>query len=106
MFKFKRSFSLFFLVLTFLWTVHANAEDNSCRLMAPEQDDVWVIVYDADDDGNRKQIIWKGKIEAGKQITVNATDGNIRYDYTLDPGSPYGGDLSRGCHDQKIILVE
>ena len=69
------------------------AEDNTCWLMAPAQDDVWVIVYDADVDGNRGNIIWQGKISAGEKIKVSSTDGFIRYNYTKDPNQPYSNQI-------------
>ena len=82
------------------------AEDNSCQLTAPVQDDVWVIVYDADVEGNRGDIIWEGKITAGGKIKVSSTDGHIRYDYRLDPDQPYEGDVSVGCFGQRSISIE
>ena len=51
------------LVLILVWTPYLCAEDNTCWLTAPLQDDVWVIVYDADADGNRGDVIWEGKIQ-------------------------------------------
>ncbi|MDX2453671.1 hypothetical protein [Desulfosarcina sp.] len=74
--------------------------------MAGDQDDVWVIIYDADVDGNRGPIIWKGKIEAGKSVPITSTNGYIRFDYKMDPNQPYDGDLSRVCYNQITILVD
>lgn len=93
------------LVLSLVWTSYPCAEDNTCWITAPLQDDVWVIVYDADNDGNRGDIIWEGKIPAGGKIKVSSTDGHIRYNYKLDPDQPYQGDISAGCYQQKRIAV-
>jgi hypothetical protein len=70
------------------------------------QDDVWVIVYDADSDGNRGQIIWKGKISAGEKIKVTSTDGHIRFDYKRADDQPYEGDVSVGCFGQRSLSVD
>ena len=44
------------------------AADNSCWHMAGPMADVWVIVYDADIEGDRGQILYQGKIEADEKI--------------------------------------
>jgi len=102
----KISFVLIGLVLNLVWTPFLCAEDNTCWLTAPLQDDVWVIVYDADDDGNRGDVIWEGKIPAGGKINVRSSDGHIRYDYKIDPQQPYEGDLSVGCYQQRSIALD
>ena len=94
------------LFLIFLSVGTAAAQDNSCVIMAPAQNDAWVIVYDADRDGNRNQVLWEGKIEAGKGVTIESTVGQIRYGYKLDPNQPYAGDITRDCWNQISILVE
>ena len=58
------TFLAFMLIIAFSHGVYA--EDTFCRLAAPSQDDRMVIVYDADADGNRGIIIWRGKIAAGQ----------------------------------------
>ena len=102
----KTSLILFGLVLNLVWTPLLCAEDNTCWLTAPQQDDVWVIVYDADDDGNRGAVIWEGKIPAGGKVKIKSTDGHIRYDYKPAPDQPYQGDNSAGCFQQKSFTVE
>lgn len=97
-------FLLFMLSLAFVPYLYA--EDNSCWLTAPPQDDVWVIVYDADVDGNRGDIIWKGKITAGQKIEVTSTDGHIRYNYKRDEDQPYQGDIAVGCYQKRSLLVD
>jgi hypothetical protein len=82
------------------------AEDNSCWLTAPPQDDVWVIVYDADGDGNRGKIIWQGKIDAGQEIEITSTDGHIRYDFKRDKDQPFEGDIDAVCYQKREILVD
>lgn len=91
-------------MLSLAFAPYLNAEDNSCRIMAGPQDDVWVIIYDSDVDGNRNQIIYKGKIEAGKEISITSTDGHIRYHRASDPSQPY--DKSRACYGNNIITAD
>ncbi len=103
--KIQRTIFLVVLLSSFLFSAHIQAADNSCRIMAGRQNDVWVQVFDADADGNRNQVLWEGRIEAGKKITIHSTDGHIRYNYKLDPNQPYQGDLSRGCFNKNTIEV-
>lgn len=102
----KSTLLLLFLILSLAITPNLYAEDNTCRLVAPAQDDVWVIVHDADADGNRGKIIWKGKIAAGQEIEVASTDGHIRYDFTHDKDQPYEGDIAAGCYQKNSILID
>ena len=83
-----------------------SVHQNTCWFSAPQQNDVWVIVYDADVDGNRGGVIWQGKIAAGQKIKIKSTDGHIRYDYKLDPDQPYEGEVSVGCFGQHRISVD
>jgi len=83
-----------------------SAEDNTCRLAAPPQDDVWVIVYDSDADGNRGEIIWQGIIPAGKEVAVTSSSGYIRYNYKRDKYQAYDGDIAVGCYQKRAILVD
>ena len=82
------------------------AGDNTCRLTAPAQDDVWVVVYDADADGTRGDIIWEGKIAASQETKVYSQSGYIRYSFKRDKDQPYEGDLSVGCNQNKSIMVD
>ena len=101
----RKFFVLPIALVIMVMTAAVFASDNSCLITAEQQNDVWVVVYDADDDGNRNQKIWEGKIDAGKNIKINSTGGQIRYDYKLDPNQPYEGDVSRWCNNQNTILV-
>ena len=102
-----KSIRLFLLIMLGLALApYLYAEDNTCRLMAPAQDDVWVIVHDADADGNRGKIIWRGKIAAGQEMAVASTDGHIRYDYTRDKDQPYEGDIAVGCYQNNNVLID
>ena len=101
--SFKRILAAIILAISFLPAGGVDAQDNTCFIMAPQENDVWVIIYDADGDGNRGQVLWKGKIEAGKQVSVTSTGGYIRYDYATHPNQPYEGDVDEGCFDHRTI---
>ena len=97
---------LLFFILGLIDAPMLFAGDNTCRLMAPPQDDVWVIVYDADVDGNRGEIIRQGKIDAGQEIEITSTDGHIRYDFKRDKDQPFQGDTDAVCYQKIEILVD
>ena len=78
MFEIRRTLYVAALLVSLLIAAHSHADDNSCMIMAPAQNDRWVKIYDADGDGDRGKIIWKGKIEAGQKVTVTSTNGHIR----------------------------
>jgi hypothetical protein len=106
MFKIQRTVFLIIFLASMLLAASTQAADNTCRIVGSAQDDVWVIIYDADADGNRGPIIWKGKIEAGKEIPITSTDGHIRYNRASDPNQPYDGDESRACYGNNIIQAD
>lgn len=106
MWKIARNFLVMVLLLNSLWCAPLYAGDNTCIIMAPEQNDVWVIIFDADDDGNRGKILFKGKIAAGQQINITSSVGKIHYDFTLKPDDAYEGDVSRDCFQKNTILIE
>jgi hypothetical protein len=82
------------------------AGDNISWLSAPPRDDVWVIVYDADADGTRGEIIWEGKIAAGQETKIFSPSGFIRYSFWQDKDQPYEGDLPFGCYQNRTIRVD
>ena len=81
------------------------AEEFTCWISAPEQHDIWVIVYGANADGDRGDPIFEGKIAAGKKIKIKCDSGYIRYDYAREEGQPYAGDVSRRCKDEEKIQL-
>jgi hypothetical protein len=102
----KIFFFLICLVLNLTWIPISSADDNTCWLSAGSQEDVWVIVYDSDDEGDFGDIIWQGKIPAGEKIKISSTDGHIRYQYKMKAHEGYEGDISADCYEQLTILVD
>mgnify|MGYP001817151670 CR=1 FL=1 len=102
----KVIFFLLCLVLNLVWIPTPGAADNTCWLSAGSQEDIWVIVYDSDVEGDRGDIIWQGKISAGEKIKVNTTDGHIRYQYKMNPNEGYEGDIEADCYQQLTILID
>lgn len=94
------------VVMLFIGVSSVFADDNSCYLSAPPENDVWVIVHDADAEGDTNSVIWQGKIMAGQKVRIQSTSGNIRYDYRVNPDDAYGGDVAVGCYGEQSFLVE
>ena len=97
---------IFTIVVVFFLTLSSQvtAEDSTCWFKAPAQNDIWVIVYEANRDGDRGKIIWEGKIAAGEKKQIKCTSGQIRYNYAREEGQPYEGDLWRSCDDEDIQM--
>ena len=102
----KPLFALLFLLSNIAIAPGLFAGDNICWLTAPPQDDVWVIVYDADAEGTRGEIIWEGKIAAGQETKIFSPSGFIRYSFWQDKDQPYEGDLPFGCYQNRTIRVD
>jgi hypothetical protein len=97
----------FFVTFSYLSTVPtiANAGENSCILKAAV--DVVVEVWDVDDQGNKGQRTWKGKIKQGEKKDIESRHGQIRYAYStnMTENEPLSGDVGRPCFNGNIISV-
>jgi hypothetical protein len=85
----------------------ASADQGSCYLKAIRTD-VYVVVYDLDQEGNMGYQIWKGKIDEGQEVLINAPNGQFRYYANADPtdvNEPLSGGISRLCSDKRRIGV-
>jgi len=98
---------IFSIVVVFFLTLSSQviAEEFTCWFSAPAQNDIWVIVYQADKDGDRGDVIWEGKIAAGERKQIKCDSGQIRYDYARKKGQPYEGDLARMCDEDVDIQL-
>ena len=76
------------LVLGWMLPSAATAEEGTCYLKADT--DVYLKVYDFDDDGNRGSILWQGRLNEGKTIMLKAPHGSFSYEYNdqLDEDQP------------------
>ena len=84
----------------------ANAGENDCVLQASV--DVIVQVWDADDQGNKGNTIWKGLIKQGEKKTIKSRYGQIRYSsstYVNEDDPPLSGDYDRPCNNGLTIGV-
>jgi hypothetical protein len=97
--------SVFFLV-GFFTGLPAAAEENSCYLKSNTQD-VFVIVYDMDREGNQGQQIWQGRINQGESVKITAPNGRFRYEFNAQPeeDQPLSGGKDRWCNNLNTILV-
>ena len=105
---FRIVFIMLFTVMSagFLSIPKADAEEGTCVLEASNKD-VFVIVFDADDEGNKGAQIWQGRINQGKSAKITAPHARIRYSYNDQPDEdqPLSGDVDRSCSGGEKILV-
>jgi hypothetical protein len=90
----------------FFPVLRADAEEGTCVLEASNQD-VFVLVWDQDGEGNKGRQIWQGRINQGESAKIKAPHAIIRYSYNDQPDEdqPLSGDVSRSCSGGEIILV-
>jgi hypothetical protein len=101
------SFAFLSLTLTCLFAGQdAAAAEGTCVLKAHTQD-VFVIVFDIDDEGNQGRQIWQGRINQGESVKITAPHGRFRYDYNDQPDKdqPLSGGQDRWCNNMNTILV-
>ena len=84
----------------------AEAEEGSCYLKANMQD-VFVVVFDLDREGNKGGRIWQGRIDQGESVKITAPHGRFIYDYNDQPeeDQPLSGGSDRWCNNLETILV-
>ena len=95
------------LILSCLFIItSAVAEEGSCYLQAKTQD-VYVIVFDMDREGNQGRQIWQGRINRGESVKITTPHGRFRYDYNDQPeeNQPLSGGSLRWCNNLETILV-
>ena len=94
------------LLMGFMSPTAATAEEGTCILKA-YPDDVYLEVYDWDEDGNRGGILWQGRLNAGKTITIKAPHGLLSYDYNAQPDvdQPLNSADQIMCNNNEIFDV-
>jgi hypothetical protein len=90
----------------FLTISQADAAEGTCVLESADKD-VFVIVFYADDEGNKGAQIWQGRITQGESAKITAPHARIRYSYNDQPDEdqPLSGDVDRSCSEGETILV-
>ena len=86
-------------------TAGAAEDDTSCYLEASV--DVFVAVWNVDDEGNKGYLLWKGVVKPGKPKLIRTFDGKMRISTTTDykDNAPLEGDDDRWCNDGQTIGV-
>jgi len=105
---FRIGFIILFTVVSagFISILKADAKEGTCIFEASNQD-VFVIVWDQDDEGNKGRQIWQGRINQGESAKITAPHGQIRYSYNDQPDEdqPLSGDVNRSCEGGETISV-
>ena len=108
--KKSKSLVIFVFLMMFLCfslaPLIANAGENDCILQASA--DVIVQVWDADDEGNKGDTIFKGLIKQGEQKPIKSRYGQIRYSSSTainENEPPLSGDYNRPCNNSVTIGV-
>ena len=105
---FRIVYIILFAVMStgFISILKADAGEGTCIFEASNQD-VFVIVWDQDDEGNKGRQIWQGRINQGESAKITAPHGQIRYSYNDQPDEdqPLSGDVDRSCSGGETILV-
>ena len=79
--------------------------ENSCYIVAKV--DVRVIVWPADQRGNKGEKLWEGVLKKGERKLIHTPHGYIRYASrrNLDDDQLFSGDKGRWCHNGQRISV-
>ena len=106
--KIRRLIILAFMISItagFLSTAQAAEDDTHCYLEASV--DVFVAVWNLDDEGNKGYLIWKGVVKPNKPKLIRTFSGQMRIATTTDyeDNAPLEGDVDRWCNDGQTIGV-
>jgi hypothetical protein len=85
-------------MLLLVLAVPANSSDNNCYLEA-ESETIIVAVWNADADDNTKNEFWRGRIEGGKQQSIQCETGRIKI--STQSTEPDTAMVNKGYHDCK-----
>lgn len=84
----------------------SQAQKGTCYLQAEDQD-VFVVIFDMDKDGNKGRKIWQGRINANQSVKITTPHGRFVYDYNAQPDidQPLSGGTERWCNNEETVLV-
>jgi hypothetical protein len=82
------------------------AETGACYLKAAHSD-VYLKVFELDNDGNMGALIWQGKINQGQTERIGTAHARLRYFYNSQPDveQPLKGGVDKSCNDLEIVDV-
>ena len=106
LFKIFLSAAVLFSVLTAVSPLRADGPDMYCYLEAGSVD-TYVVVWEEDRQGNKRNQIWKGIINKRTRVQIQSRFGSIRYSSTIYIGKQdaLSGDTSRWCSDGETVGV-
>jgi hypothetical protein len=106
LFKVFLSAAVLFSVLTAVSPLRADVLDKYCFLEATNVD-VFIIVWEEDRQGNKRNQVWQGVIKKGTRVRIPSRFGSIRYSSTIYIGKQdaLSGDTSRWCSDGETVGV-
>jgi hypothetical protein len=81
-------------------------ETGACYLKAAIGD-VYLKVFELDNDGNMGPLIWQGKINQGQTERIQTAHARLRYFYNSQPDveQPFRGGVDKACDDLEIVGV-
>lgn len=97
---------VFISALTVISPLRADVIEWYCYLEAGSAD-VFVIVWEEDRQGNKRQQIWQGIVKKGQRVKIPNRFGSIRYSSTVytESKDALSGDQSRWCSDANTVGV-
>jgi hypothetical protein len=83
-----------------------DTETGACYLKAAHSD-VYLKVFELDNDGNMGALIWQGKINQGQTERIGTAHARLRYFYNSQPDveQPLKGGVDKSCNDLEIVDV-
>jgi hypothetical protein len=83
-----------------------DTETGVCYLKAAHGD-VYLKVFELNNDGNMGALIWQGKINQGQTERIGTANARLRYFYNSQPNveQPLKGGVDNSCNDLEIVDV-
>ena len=83
-----------------------DTETGACYLKAAHSD-VYLKVFELDQDGNMGPFIWQGRINQGQTTRIKTSHANIRYFYNAEPDvdRSFSGGVDKACDWLDIVDV-
>ena len=83
-----------------------DTETGVCYLKAAHGD-VYLKVFELENDGNMGALIWQGKINQGQTERIGTANARLRYFYNSQPNveQPFRGGVDKSCNDLEIVDV-